>query len=186
MSIVKFPSNAADEPDCRFCGLCGRRVQPLDASGEGFGPCIEGVETVIDCGDVRRSVVNAHTFAEALEKPLNPEWQAFIARLGIPAALVAEWVAKGKRVAAIKEFVARGKYEGMGGALFMPALADWLDGGDADEKILVLLDELRVHLDPTEGGTRLLTLIQLADWYERLGKRGAEILSEMPDFEPAE
>lgn len=185
-ATVKFPAARASEQDKRFCGLCGRMCQPLVNDNAGFGPCIDDAASPIDCHDLRRAIVQAHVIAKALESDLNPEWAALIARLGIPPELVAEWVAKGERVTAAQEFLSRGRYEGMGGAPWINALRDWVGEADSDERLLLVVEELRLALDPTAGGTKTLSYGEISDWYGSLADRAKDILADPGDWEMGE
>ncbi len=181
-AIVKYPSAQAHQPDKRFCGQCGRLCQPLINDNEGFGPCVEDAASPVECADLRRAIVNAHSLAKARGRGIHPETAALIARLGLPAELVAEWVAEALRAQAIRNQLARGRY-GEGGASFLRQLDEWMRQGDSGERLLALIEEMRLNLDPTEGGTKALSLVEIAAWHSSLALRAAEILDEIGDWE---
>ena len=182
-AVVKYPSKVASEPDRRFCGQCGRRCQPIINDNVGFGPCIEGADNVLDCRDFRVTIVSAHQIAEVQKRPIHPETQALIDRLGIPASSIEEWVGEYKRRQATAEYLRCGEYGQADGAPFMPALIEWVAAGNAHEKIIALIDELKVHLDPTEGGTKALSYLEICEWFDRLGDEAKETLSDPGDWE---
>lgn len=187
MSVVKYPSNAAHEPDENFCGQCGRRCQPLINDNKGFGPCISGAASVIECDDFQTAIVNGFRVAKALERDVHPDTAALVARLGVPQGVIDGWIGDADRRQQIADYLRRGEYEGVdGGAPFMRALCDWLGDGHADDKIVALIAELKVYCDPTEGGEKPLSWIDICAWFERLGKRAAELLADPGDWEPGD
>jgi len=182
--IVKFPGKSESEPDNRFCGLCGRLVGGLASSAStDFLPCVDGVDNVIECADLRRAIVQAHQVGDALGRGLHPEWAALIGRLGIPSDLIAEWCAAAKKLTEMKEAVRRGGYGMEGGVAFVRAFDNWLREGDAEAKLLALIEHGKVHLDPTAGGTKRLSMIEIGDWFETVARQAADILSDPGDWE---
>ncbi|TAM99323.1 MAG: hypothetical protein EPN45_16210 [Rhizobiaceae bacterium] len=184
--VVKFPSKLSSEPNHRFCGLCGRRVYPFLCDNIGFGPCIDERSNAVDCRDLQHAIVGAVRMAEKCERTIHPEWTALIARLGLPQVLIDEWLAKAERAASIRDQIRLGEYGAAGGLPFMRALSEWVAAGDADEKIIALVEALKVHCDPTAGGTKPVSMLDIMDWFERLGERAKDILSDPGDWEMAE
>lgn len=187
MTVVKYPTAAAGDPDTYFCGQCGRRCQPLINDNVGFGPCIDGAASVIECGAFRSAITNSFRVAAQFGRAVHPETAALVARFGVPQAIIDGWIADADRRQSIADYLRRGQYEDVeGGAPFMRALCDWIAEGNADDKIVALIADLKVYCDPTEGGGRPLNMIEITDWFERLGRRAADVLSDPGDWEPGE
>ena len=108
--VVKYPSSAADAPDKRFCGQCGRMCQPLINDNVGFGPCIEDAPNVLECNSLRKAIVGSFTIAMQLERPVHDDTKALIARLGIPGSVVERWVGKELRAQAIHAELRQASY----------------------------------------------------------------------------
>lgn len=181
--VVKYPSSAAGEPDRRFCGQCGRRCQPLINDNAGFGPCIDDADSALECPSLRQQIVNSYTMAKALNRPVHADTAALVFRLGIPEAMLNGWMAKAERVSIIHHEVSAGAL-GDPKFAFVDQALEWIGEGDSEERLLALIEVLRIGLDPTEKETRSLTMGEIMDWYARVGKRANEILSDAGDWEP--
>ncbi len=77
----------------------------------------------------------------------------------------------------------RGQY-GEAAFGFIVEAAQWMQQGDSDERLLAIIEALRINLDPTRGGCA--TFGDIAEWHARLADRAAEILSDSGDWEPSE
>ncbi len=179
-AVVKHPSTAAKESDSRFCGQCGRMCQPLINDNVGFGPCVDDAASPIECPTLQQAIVSSYTTARLMSKEPHPETQALVKRLGIPATMIDDWVAKADRAAAIKNEVRLGAY-GEGPCAFLRQAADWIGQGDTDERLLALIDRLMTSLDPTQG--RNATMGEISEWHARLATRASELLSDPGDWE---
>lgn len=178
--FLGYPSSAADVPDKRFCGQCGRLCQPLINDNVGFGPCVEDAESPLECYSLRKQVTSSYVLAQQLGRDVHPDTVALTKRLGIPDSLVRQWVDKELRASAIREELARARYDD---SSLLCQVAKWVRKGDADERIIALIDELRGALDPTEGGTLEMTFGQIADWHQHVATRASDLLSDPGDWE---
>jgi len=106
-----------------------------------------------------------------------------VKRLGIPQSLVEQWVAKAERVQGARNELRQMRY---GPPSFVTLASDWISKDDSGDRLLALIEELRTALDPTHGGDQRLTWGEISEWYERLGKRAHEILSDPGDWETSE
>lgn len=181
--IVKFPSASADQPDKRFCGQCGRLCQPLINNNIGFGPCVDDADSPIECDSLRRAVVSSHLIGLQMRRPVHADVTALTARLGIPDRIVKQWIDKELRAIAIRAELSNARYDE--GSL-LSQLLRWVQQGDADERIIALISELRTQLDPTGGGAQDMTMGQIADWFALVAKRASDILSDPGDWETGE
>lgn len=178
--VVKFPSSAVDQADERFCGQCGRMCQPLINDNKGFGPCVDGAPSVLECPTLQRAIVSSIGIADASQREVHPETKALIQRLGIPASIIAEWVDKAKRVLLIRHELRQQKYV-EGSALNQ--VADWIGQADSDERLIALIEELKVRVSPDAIGS--LTFGDISNWYAQLSERAAQVLADPGDWEAA-
>lgn len=180
--VVKYPSQSADQPDKRFCGQCGRLCQPLLNDNVGFGPCIDGADSPIECGDLRRAIASSYSLARFWDKGVHPDTQALVKRLGIPETLVTEWVESAARVSKAADEIRAARYDD---ASFVSQLMNWVRASDSGERLLILIEEMRTALDPTEG-KRGCTYAAICDWHESLAKRAHAPLLDPGDWETSE
>lgn len=158
--------------------------QPLINDNVGFGPCIENAASPIECHDLRDQIVSSYTIARFMKRPVHEDTAALVRRLGIPEALIAEWVENASRISQAKEQLRMGMY-GEGPCAFAKQAADWIGQADSDERLFAFIEQLRSALDPTEGGTRKITMGEISEWHARLANRAADVLADPGDWEAA-
>jgi hypothetical protein len=181
---IKHPKSQIAE-DRQHCLRCGKRLWLQgDKSSEdsAWGPCENDAIDIRHCDYLARRSVSSRAFAQHRPaKDEHPENLAMLTAAGVTEDLRDWWDAR----EAVRQDARRllSVFQPVGPVEWVEALRAWLiSGPHGDVRLLELIENMKGALDPANG---VVTMGELSEYWAVLGRRAADILSEMPDYEPA-